>query len=240
VKFANPLYYPIPVLAGAISLVIGVRVGQLPSGVMLPIATAIATIGATVRKAQEPDTLGLEDAELEKQVQAVRQQAKTLAERADALRTEATRLLSGADQMDLLVAVQFACDRADELPAKLDQLAQRLKGSDSLLSLSQLQQQLQEVKARQENSSGITREHLTKLANSLQRNIELAQQGQDTRQAQVVSLSTLILDAAGVLQSLQNRLRTVDLTDAQATGELRSLSDEFNSFQENVDLLVSR
>lgn len=239
-KLANPLYYPLPILVGAISLVVGVRVAQFPSGVMLPVAAVIATIGAMVRKAQEPDPLGLENAELEKQVQAVRQQAKTLAERADTLRAEATRLLSNADQMDLLVAVQFACDRADELPTKLDQLAQRLKGSDSLLSLSQLQQQLQEVKTKQKASSGIIREHLTKLANSLQQNIELAQQGQDTRQAQVVSLSTLILDAAGVLQALQNKLRTVDLTDAQATGELRSLSDEFNSFQENVDLLVSR
>lgn len=239
-KLANPLFYPLPVLVGAIVLVIGVRIAQLPSGVIMPVAAAIATIGAMVRKAQEPESLGIDNPELERQIQSVRQQAATLAERANVLREEASNLLTDAGQMELLVAVQYACDRAGELPTQIDGFIRRLKGSDSLFSVDELTRQLVEVQSRERRSSGVAQEHLERLASSLERNIDLARQGQDARQAQVVSLSTVILDAAGVLQQLQNKLRTADLTDARATGELRSLSDELNSFQENVELLVAR
>jgi uncharacterized membrane protein len=184
--------------------------------------------------------VGLENPALERELQSVRQQASDLAERANALRAEAIRLLTQVNQMELLGAVQYVCDRVQELPVKVDELARRMHGADSLLSVTGLQQQLQEVEAKQDASSGLARESLQKLADSLQRNIELARQGQDARQAQVISLSTLILDAAGVLQALQNKLRTADLTNATETMEVRSLSDELNSFQESVDLLVSK
>ena len=58
--------------------------------------------------------------------------------------------------------------------------------------------------------------------------------------AQVVSLATLIQDTAGVLQELQNKLREADLNDSTQTLELRSLGEQLNSFQENVDLLISK
>jgi hypothetical protein len=239
-KLANPLYYPLAVFLGAIVLVLGVRMANLPRGVMVAIAAVIATTGATLLKSREPETLGLENPALEQELQAVRQQARTLATSASTVQAEAARLLTTSAQVELLGVVQYACDRANELPAKVDQLVQRMQGSDSLLSVTELQQQLREVEAKVSTSSGIAKDQLVRLADSLQRNIKLAQQGQDARQAQIASLSTVILDAAGMLQSLQNKLRTADLTDANQAIELRSLSNEFKTAQEMVDLLVSK
>ncbi len=155
-KLANPLYYPLPVLVGAVVLVVGVRVLRQPSVVVVPAAIAVATAGAALRKGQEPDSLGLEDPRLENTLQSVRQQAVTIAEKSEALRAEATRLLSQAEQLDLLSAVQFACDRAEELPAKIDGLAQRMRGGRSLLSIEDLQRQRQEAEqqAHQQQRGG--------------------------------------------------------------------------------------
>lgn len=238
-KLVNPLYYPLAVLAGGVALVLGVRVAQMPSLVMLPVAALIATAGASLLKSQQPQML-LNNPELERELQLVRQRARELVDRANALRSEASQLLTDAYQLELLAAVQYACDLTSELPAKIEQLARRLQGANTLLSVSDLQQQLTEVGTKLQSSSGIAREQLTKLSEILQRNIQLAQQGQNARQAQVVSLSMLILEEAGVLQELQNKLRTSNLTDTNQAIELRSLSEEIRSFTENVDFLVSK
>lgn len=238
-KLVNPLYYPLAVLAGAITLFGGVRLANLPSAIILPLAAMIATGGAVVLKSQEPERLNLDNPELERELKSVRQRAKDLADNANALRLEASQLITDSLQLELLTDVQYACDRASELPAKIDQLTRRLQGSNSLLSVSDLQQQLSDVQSKLNSSSGVARDQLSKLAESLERNIQLARAGEDARQAQVVSLSTVILDSAGVLQELQNKLRTADLSNSNETMELKSLSDEFKLFQENVDLLVS-
>lgn len=237
-KLVNPLYYPVAVLAGAIVLVIGVRAAKLPSLVVVPVVIATAMGSAIMLPQSKSPTL--DNPALERELQSVRRQAKVLAEKANSLRLEATRLLTGATQIEVLAGVQYACDRASELPAKIDELASRMQGVDSMLAVSDLQQQLQEVEEKLKVSSDTVHDQLNKLADSLRRNIQLAQQGQDARQAQVVSLSTLILDSAGVLQAMQNQLRTTDLADSSQTVELQTLSDELRLFQENVDLLVSR
>ncbi|MGF1535414.1 MAG: hypothetical protein ACFB4J_02850 [Elainellaceae cyanobacterium] len=238
-KLANPLYYPIPVLVGAVVLVLGVRVFRQPSVVVVPAAVAVATAGAALRKGQEPESLGLDDPQLESNLQAVRQQAVTVAEKSHALREEATRLLTQADQLELLSAVQYASDRAEELPQKIDNLARRMRGGRSLLSVEDLERQRREAEQQAKASSGVAREQWTKLVNTLERNIRLAREGQDARQAQVVSLRALTLEAAGVLQKLQNELRTADLTDTRQTSEVKALSAEFASVQENLDLLMA-
>ena len=46
-------------------------------------------------------------------------------------------------------------------------------------------------------------------------------------------------EAAGVLQKLQNQLRTADLTDSRQTSAVQALSAEFASVQENLDLLMA-
>lgn len=237
-KVVNPLYYPIAVLAGAIVLVVGVRT-KIPSLVVVPVAVVVTIAGSTAIASQEPSPT-LDNPALERELQSVRQQARVLAQKADSLRLEATRLLTESTQISLLAGIQYACDRAGELPVKIDELAHRMQGVDSLLAVSDLQQQLQAVESKLQASSGSAQEQFNKLSASLRRNIQLAQQGQDARQAQVASLSTLILDAAGVLQAMQNQLRTIDLADSSETVELQTLSDELRLFQENVDLLVSR
>lgn len=238
-KLANPLYYPLAVLAGMIVLVLGVRLGGISHIVMLPLAAAIATAGAAVLKGREPESLGLAP-ELEREFRAVQAQAASLVEKAQVLRDEAAKALTEANQMDLLVAVEGACDRTLELPAKLTQMARRLQGEDSLLSVEEMQQQVRDVEAKLRTSSGVAREQLERLVDSLRRNIQLAREGQDARRAQIVNLSTLISDTAGILQKLQNQLRTANLSNSEEMQALADLSADFKSFQENVDLLISR
>lgn len=237
-KLANPLYYPVSVLIGAIALVIGVRVVQLPNVIALPGAVAIATVGAAIQKGRAPERLGLDNPALEQELLALKARAQQVAAQAGALQAEATQQLTDVHQLELLGVVQYACDRARELPDQIEQMARRMKGADSLLVLSDLQSQLRDADAKRQTSSGVARQQWDKLVATLERNIELAQEGRDTRQAQVLSLSTLILEAAGVLQQLQNKLRSADFSDAAQLSEVRSLSDEFTNVQDNLSVLV--
>lgn len=237
-KLANPLYYPLAVLASGLVLLIGVRFAQLPSAIMLPAAAFVATGSAIALKSHEAETISLDNPQLEGELQSVRFSARILAQQANNLHSEAKKLLTNSLQIELLATVEYACDRACELPSNIDKLARRLQGGDALLSTNDLQQQLQEVQAKLRSSSGVAKEQLAQLAGSLERNIQLSNQGQDARFAQVVSLATLIQDAAGTLQKLQNKLKTADLNDINQTGELQSLSEEFRSLQENVELIT--
>ncbi|MGA9380815.1 MAG: hypothetical protein WBV73_18780 [Phormidium sp.] len=240
-KLANPLNYPIAVLAGGIVLIVGVRLMNLPNLIILPTATAVTIAGASVLKSREPDNKKIAEQQLKKELQIIEKTAKMLATKAETLRQEANQLLpSDTVNLELLATVQYACDRAIELPAKIDQLTKRIQSNDSLLSVNELEAQFQEVQAKRKTSSGIALEHLTQLAKSLKQNIELAKEGQNTSTAQLANLQTLIQNSAGVLQKLQNKLRTADLTNSQEVKELKLLSAELNSFQENVDILIHK
>lgn len=240
-KLANPLNYPLAILVGSILLVLGVRVAKLSSIVAIPLAIGVTTFSAALLKAQESGSLGLENPALEQEILAAKQQAESLAIKASDLRSEASQLLTKTTQIELLSAVQYACDRASELPGKIDELAHKFRGSDSLFAVADLQNQLNAAHGRLRNTAdGPAREQLLQLTQSLERNLQLARQGQDAREAQVVNLSRMILDSAGVLQSMQNQLRTANLNDVEVVGELQTLSDELRLFQENVDLLVER
>ncbi|MEM1252864.1 MAG: hypothetical protein AAGI69_10550 [Cyanobacteria bacterium P01_H01_bin.21] len=238
-KLANPLQYPLAVLAGGIFLIGGARLVRLPAFVAIPGAVIIAAAGSTVLKSREPDKVELTNKVINREFQQVRQQAVALGALADELNVEATKLLTDSDQIELLGVVQYACDRTQELPQKIDQMALRLEGKDALLSVDELQRQLKQAEVKVRNSKGIAQEQWGKLANSLKRNIALAGHGEDARQAQLANLSTLIAESGGVLQQLQNKLRTADLTSSVAADELRELSDEFKGFQENVDVLIA-
>jgi hypothetical protein len=207
---------------------------------MLPVATGITVAGASYLKSREPESFELDNPELERELIAVKNSALALVGKANDLKIEAKKLLNDSFQIELLSAVQFSCDRAVELPAKIDILARRLQGSNALLSVQELQQQLTEVQQKLPASSGVAKQHLNQLAESLKRNIQLAQEGQDTRLAQVVSLSTQIQDFAGVLQQVQTKLHSSDLTDSEQILELQALSDELSSLRDNVYLLVRK
>lgn len=239
-KLVNPLYYPIVVLAGGISLVFGVRFVQLPSVIMLPIAAGIAAAGASYLKFREPESFNLENPELERELQSVKTSAFALVNQANELRLEAKRLLTDTFHIELLGAIEISCDLAVEIPAKIDNLAQRLQVNNTLLSVSELQQQLTQVQQKLQSSSDVAKQHLGQLAASLLRNIKLAKEGQDVRLAQIVSLSTQIQDYAGVLQRLQTKLHTTDLTESEQIDQLQLLSEEMVSLQENVYLLVQK
>ncbi|MDB9526097.1 hypothetical protein PN498_08870 [Oscillatoria sp. CS-180] len=238
-KLANPLAYPLAVLAGGLFLVVGVRLIRLPNMIALPGAVAIAIAGSAFLKEKEPETLGLDNPNLEQELLQAKQRAAQLAVQANDLQAESIKLLTETSQVELLGIVQYACDRTRELPDKLDDLAQRLHRRGSLLAVDDLEKQLKEAQHKQRTSSGVAQAQWQRLADSLERNIELAKQGQDAREAQVVSLSTLIVDAGGVLQQLQNKLRSADLGSTDQTDELRALGLELNNMQESMDVLMT-
>lgn len=238
-KLTNPLAYPLAVLAGGIFLVAGVRLVRLPSFVAVPVAIAIATLGASVLNSREPESLDLDNPQLEQELLQAQARAVQLATQANDLQAESMTLLTSANQVELLGVVQYACDRTRELPNKLDTMIDRLHQRGSLLSIEDLENQLKAAQHKERTSSGVAQAQWQKLARSLERNIELAQQGEDTREAQVVNLATLIVDAGGVLQQLQNKLRSADLANSSQTAELRELGLELNNLQESMDVLMT-
>jgi hypothetical protein len=238
-KVANPLHYPLAVLAGGVMLFLGVRVARLPSLLVVPTAMALAGVGAVIRHHQEPALpLGVSP-HWEQVLRHTRQQTLDLTRQAAELHKEAQQVLLETDQIELLGLVGYTCDRTQELPNKIEQLTHRLQGRDSLLSVADLERQLVDVQEKQRHSSGIAQEQWNKLADSLERNIQLAKQGSDTRAAQVASLSTLILDAAGLLQQLQIKLRTNDIKNSAVAAEIRTLSDEFSQVQDNISVFIA-
>ncbi|MGF1459341.1 MAG: hypothetical protein ACFBSG_09980 [Leptolyngbyaceae cyanobacterium] len=238
-KLANPLAYPLAVLAGSLFLVAGVRLIRLPSFIALPGAAAIATVGASWLKSREPESLGLDNPVLETELLQAKERALQLAAQANSLQAESVNLLTDASQVELLGIVQYACDRTRELPAQIDAMIDQLHRRGSLLSIEKLEQQLREAQHKLRTSSGAANEQWQRLITGLERNINLAKQGQDAWEAQVVNLSTLIVEAGGVLQQLQNKLRSADLNSTQQTDELRDLGLELNNMQEGMKVLIT-
>ncbi|MBE9205778.1 hypothetical protein IQ244_04480 [Nostoc sp. LEGE 06077] len=239
-KLVNPLYYPLAVLTGGAFLFLGVRLLQLPSLVMLPVASGITIISAGWLKFREPTSFELVNPELEREINAVKVAALGLVNQSESLRLEAKKILTDTFQIELLTALEINSDRTATLPPKIDTLVVNLYGNTSILSVSSLQQQLIEVQQKINASSGIAKEHLNQLEQSLKRNLKLAQDGEDTRLARMINISTLIQNCTGILQQLQTKLRTSDLTDSQQINEMQSLSDELTSLLENLDLLVRK
>ena len=133
--------------------------------------------------------------------------------------------------------MEYACDRTLELPAKIELLSNKISGDDSLLSIEELEKKLANIKRKKKTAQGVAKEQLEQIAISLQRNIALAKQGESARQAQVFSLTNLITHSAGILQQLQNKFRTADLTNSEALQDLQNLSEELTTIQENNYLL---
>ncbi|MEM9949575.1 MAG: hypothetical protein AAF810_26385, partial [Cyanobacteria bacterium P01_D01_bin.36] len=237
-KLANPFYYPLSMLAGGVFLVAGARLVRLPSVVAIPGAGAIALTTATLLKSRDPQTIELENPALSRELQSVRLQAQKLSETAQLLESEATKLLTDVAYIDLLGTVQYVCDRIQDIPNKIDLLARKMQSKGALLSVDDTKKQLTNVNTKLKNSSGVAKEQWQTLAQQLEQNIALVQQGDDAREAQVAQLSTLIARSGGVLQELQNKLRTADLSSEMETETLKELSNELKGFQENVEVLL--
>ncbi len=220
-------------------LVIGVRIFSLPSFVIIPASLGLATGGTLWLKSQELDDEQLAKKQLASELNAILLISNDLANKAEELRQEANSLLTETDfQLELLVLVQSACDRTLEIPNKIKELGRKISQKDSLLSVEQLRQQLQEINHKKAQASGIAREQLAQLALSLQTNIQLAQTGKNTREAQLINLHTLIQNSAGVLQKLQNQLRQANLRSDNNLHELQELTFELSQYQENMNILI--
>ncbi|MGD1713730.1 hypothetical protein [Hydrocoleum sp. CS-953] len=238
-KLVNPFDYPISILIGGVILVAGIRFFRFPNLVILPATAAISVASATVLKSREANPQNLANKELEQELKVISGLAKSLAEKAEILRQEANQLLGGETfHMDLLVTVQSVCNRSIELPQKITEVSRKLPNNEALLSVDDLQRQLLEVKSKQKSSYGISQQHLQQLAASLERNIQLAKAGKDTRQAKIFSLQTMVQDSAGLLQELENKLRNANLNNSEEIQDLRSLSDELNSYQDNIKMFL--
>lgn len=240
-KLVNPLNYPLGVLIGGIALFLGVRIANLSSLIMLPVSGSIVFISSIVlasKETQVEENIDIENTALETELDNAKHQAQLLIKKSESLRIEAEKLLQESWQLDLLSTVQYMCDRTLELPEKIEKLSRRLYGGDSLLSIDDLNKQLEEVQTKQKYSGGMALRQLKQIENTLQNNIELALEGQDAREAQVFSLVNIIIELGGILQNLQNKLRTSDLSNSEQIQELKSLSEELKNFQDNVDLLV--
>ncbi|YAF97702.1 MAG: hypothetical protein AB3A66_08630 [Nodularia sp. CChRGM 3473] len=236
-KLANPLYYPLAILAGGIVLVFGVRLAQLPSKVMLPVAAGIATAGASFLQYREPQDFELDNSELEQEITAVQIAAFALANQANELRSEAKKLLTDSSQIELLASLQISCDRAVELPEKLRAIVWYLYGSNTLISVSSLKHQLAAVQQQYRSSSGVKKQQLSQLRDFLRHNIKLAKAGKDTRLSRIIRISSLIQDSTAVLYNLQTKLRSFDLSNID---ELQLLSKQLSSLEVSLDVLVRK
>lgn len=235
-QLANPFSFPLAILAGVVVMTAGIRLLQLPQVLVLPVATGVALGTASLRKTQQPPSWGLSDPDLEVDLQVTAQRAQQLVKLSTNLRQEGTQTLTQVEHIDLLVALQLTCDRVQSLPMRVDQLAKRLQ-HQQLLSLTDLQQQRQQAQARAEKSTGLIREQLNRMVASLDQNIHLVEQGQDSRRAQVANFSTLLLDMAGLLQALQNQMKNTPLTVADLQ-EMQALTQELRNLADTVDQWV--
>lgn len=231
-KTTNPLNYPLAVFVAAICLFFGVRFANVSSFFMLPISVSVAVIGSGFLakiESSNSDRINLDNKVLEQELESAKVEAKFLIKKAENLRLEAQNLLHDAQQMDLLTAIEYGCDRILELPQKIDYLSRKLSGGDSLLSEAELQEKLKDNLKKQKSASGLALKQLRQIEGNLRRNIDLAKQGKSAREAQVFAFTNILTESAGVLQELQNKLRTSDLNNSQSLQDLQDLTQELSS-----------
>lgn len=100
-KLVNPLHYPLAVLVGGVTLVLGIRLVQLPGYIMLPSAAAVATGLAIPLNRQKSQKVNIDNPALAREIKSVKQQSQLLAAKAQELRTEAQQILTSTAQLEL-------------------------------------------------------------------------------------------------------------------------------------------
>ncbi|AFZ54919.1 hypothetical protein Cyan10605_2852 [Cyanobacterium aponinum PCC 10605] len=231
-KIVNPLNYPLAVFVAGVCLFFGVRFANVSSFLMLPISISVGVIGSGFlanNSLNNDNKINLDNRALEEELELAKQESNLLIKKAENLRLEAKNLLHDAHQMDLLTAIEYGCDRTFELPEKIEYLSKKLSGSDSLLSEEELEEKLKTNLKKQQSANGLALKQLRQIESNLRRNIDLAKQGKSAREAQVFALTNILTESAGVLQQLQNKLRTSDLTNSQALQDLQDLTQELSS-----------
>ncbi|WP_448379778.1 hypothetical protein [Gloeomargarita sp.] len=225
----NPLPYPTAIFGAALVLVVGVRVFWLPRWLMLVVALA----GSYLLYQRERQRFPLADPALSREIRELRQQVAFL--------VQAARLLVDAPDLDLLVAVQEVCQQVQNLPQAVEQRVQQLYQTDydAVLSVADLEKQLAQVRRQKQGVGQLAGAQLDQLAATLVRNLAYAQMGPDTRIAQITALVTLVPNTAGILQQLQNQLRTFDIQNQEQLHQLHHLNETLQGFEQQMTMLVS-
>lgn len=241
-KWVNPLSQPLAVAGGALVLLGGVLVLAQPLWVMA-LASMLVAFGISnlmVEFKKPPPALPPTPINFTPEQQALLEHARDLARRSSRLEKEAEVLLANTEQLELFGAIRVACALAQELPTHIETALLQMGDGTSLLAEEPLLAKLREVDGRIVNSSGVAREQWLRLQTRLRENLELAREGKSAQEAQTAQLTGMIVEAEGVLQSLQNRIRSANLADANESLELRNLCDELSGVQETLSAMVSR
>jgi len=230
VPLINPLHYPTAIFCAALVLVVGVRVFWLPRWLMLLVALA----GSYLLYQRERQRFPLADPALSRELRELRQQVAFL--------VQAARLLVDAPDLDLLVAVQEVCQQVQSLPQAVERRVQQLYQTDydAVLSVADLEKQLAQVRRQKQRVGQLAGAQLDQLEATLVRNLEYARMGEDTRIAQITALMTLVQNTAGILQQLQNQLRTFDIQNQEQLQHLHRLSETLQGFEQQMTMLVTR
>ncbi len=238
----NPLHYPTAIFCAALVLVVGVRVFWLPRWLMLVVAVVIALGGSWLLHWREAQHLPLADPALSREIRELRQQVAFLVQAAQQVQAQAARLLVDAPDLDLLVAVQEVCQQVQSLPQAVEQRVQQLYQTDydAVLSVADLEKQLAQVRRQKQRVGQLAGAQLEQLEATLVRNLEYARMGQDTRIAQITALMTLVQNTAGILQQLQNQLRTFDIQNQEQLQHVHRLSETLQGFEQQMTMLVTR
>lgn len=236
-KLANPIYYPIAVALGGITLVLGVRLLRVPNPIIIPSAVGVTLLGSSFLKSQELDAEGQLQKTLEQDLNAMETFSETLGIQSEQVRQEVSQKLAQESQhLDTLVKVQEVCDRFSQFPTKIRNLTQKMIQKKSLLSWEELSQKKTEVDEQITLSSGESRQQLEQLSATLADNLAQVKQGLDSRQSQVIYLNTLLQTSAGNLQELYNNLHNYSGNNAekieQINQTLLKIEDQQNKLEQ--------
>lgn len=241
-RLVNPLNYPLAILAGAGTLLGGVLVFHWEALPMTAAGLVVSGVAASLiqQLRERPARSSPAQIALEPDLQDVLTQAEGLAIRAQGLHEEASQRLSSPEQLELLGAILYACDRAEELPGQLRPVLESMQTGETVFSAKELQAQLREAEARVSKSRGASRESAQKLVSRLRQNLAMVEQGATVREARISELATAVAEAAGVLLSLQTRLREGNLKGSEEAQELKRLTEDFQLVQKSVVVLAQQ
>ncbi|EAW38487.1 hypothetical protein [Lyngbya sp. PCC 8106] len=83
IKLANPIYYPIAVLMGGITLIAGVRLVGLSNKIILPTVAVVTVVTASVLKSREPEAKKIAQQQLPQEVELLKVSSQNLAIKAE-------------------------------------------------------------------------------------------------------------------------------------------------------------
>lgn len=239
-RLVNPLHYPLAILAGAGTLLGGVLLLHMEALPMTAAGLVVSGVAASILQQlrERPARSSSAAMPLEPDLQDVLTQAEGLALRAQGLHEEASQKLSSPEQLELLGAILYACERAEELPGQLRPVLQSMQTGATVFTAKELHAQLREAEARVSKSQGASRDSAMKLVTRLRQNLALVEQGASVREARITELVTAVAEAAGVLLTLQTRLREGNLKGSEEAQELKRLTEDFQLVQKSVVLLA--